>query len=230
MKAIRWDDEEFAHFAVADLEPPYEPVVELLGFHRGPKGFEKKFSLSSHRVETAFANFARSIEPMVKQTAEEAPVLWEEALRSVAPLLDKGGVNWWIVGSAATAVRGVEVAVRDLDIVVDEAKVGEIDSLLEEYVVEPTTPTPGWIASWFGRAFINARVEWVAGNPESADDPQPTEAGPVARGQLEKVDWQGLTLRVPPLYLQLDVSRRRGLYERVDSIGRFMASQKSTDR
>ena len=45
-----------------------------------------------------------------------------------------------------------------------------------------------------------------------------TEYGPVAANRLETINWQGYEVLVPPLDIQLEVSKRRGLDERVKKI------------
>jgi len=82
----------------------------------------------------------------------------------------------------------------------------------------------GWIASWFGRAFLGARVEWVAGvYPKCDDSGAPNEFGPTAKQRLERVTWEGRLLLVCPLDTQLAVSEARNLDARVEAIRRFQS-------
>lgn len=48
------------------------------------------------------------------------------------------------------------------------------------------------------------------------------DQGPIAASRLEVIRWRGYDIRVPPLELQLEVSRRRGLGERVAIIERAL--------
>jgi len=57
---------------------------------------------------------------------------------------------------------------------------------------------------------------------QRADDPLPSDFGPTAASRLEQVTWHGTVLRVPPLDLQLEVSKRRGLADRVAKIERAL--------
>jgi hypothetical protein len=81
--------------------------------------------------------------------------------------------------------------------------------------VEPVVHNDGWIAEWWGRALPGARVEWVGDVRPVVDDPEPVDYGSVAAAQLDRVTWHGHVIRVPSLQLQLAVTRRRGLAERV---------------
>lgn len=124
-------------------------------------------------------------------------------------------IDWRLAGSAALAVRGIDVAPADLDLVVANADVHRLAALLGDYLVEPLQWSRGWVSDWFGRAFLHARVEWVAGvTTEFA-----TRSG---LDRTELVTWRGATLRVPALDAQLDECKERGLVERVGKIKRYM--------
>ena len=150
---------------------------------------------------------------MVLQTARERPVPWREALAAFADVAESGGIRWRLAGSVALAVREIDVAPRDLDLATDNAGAQKLGDLLSDYLVEPVLSTPGWVANWFGRAFLHARVEWIG-----VDDPYAVEG-------LETVRWQGRALQVPPLEMQLEEDRHRGLTERVEKIERFLAKR-----
>jgi len=105
-----------------------------------------------------------------------------------------------------------------LDLITDAAGALKLGELLIDYLVEPVLFSDDWIADWFGRAFLYARLEWAGGVNENADQPQPGDFGPTAAAQLETVAWRGHRIRVPPLELQLQVCQQRGLLERVEMI------------
>jgi hypothetical protein len=169
-----------------------------------------------------FRRFESQLEPLLRQTARLEPAPWQGALRETARRLDGAGVQWWLTGSAALAVRGVAVVPRDLDLVVSAEGVDAAATAFDDALIEPAVAVEGWFCKWWGRAWIGARVEWVGGVTEAADTPLPTDFGLVAAASLNRVHWNGLTILVPPLELQRAVSERRGLTERVrliDSAG-----------
>jgi hypothetical protein len=161
--------------------------------------------------------FASTAEQLLRQTACLDPVPWQAALRDAARRLDDAGVDWWLTGSAALAIRGIDVSPRDIDLVSDAGAVPTA-SVFNDALIEPAVAVDGWFCRWFGRAFVGARVEWVGGVTEAADQPHATDFGLVAQAALERVSWHGLTVRVPPLALQRAVSLRRGLINRVRAI------------
>jgi len=178
--------------------------------------FVKRFPIEAGtRVYPRFAACAREL---LDQTAGRVRPRWEEAL---ATLLDRAGdVDWWLGGSAALAVRGIDVVPRDLDLVTSARGAEELARRLDDLLVEPLTVGEGWIATHFARAFAGARIEWVGG--VSADAAGARDFGPAAEERLERVVWRGRELRVPPLDLQLASARARGLDERVAAIQRVV--------
>jgi hypothetical protein len=131
-------------------------------------------------------------------------------------------IDWWLLGSAALGARGLPVAPGDIDLVVSDIGAFQLDELLLDYIVQPVIETSGWVHNSFARAFLHGRVEWVGGVNPMADAEYPSDQGPLAANRLEVVSWREYDVRVPPLELQLEVSRRRGLVERVSVIERAL--------
>jgi hypothetical protein len=179
--------------------------------------FAKRFPAGSV-TDAILDHFRQSLMSLLRQTARLDAVPWREALHDVAGRLDTAHVDWWLVGSGALAVRGLAVEPRDLDLVVSERHAGRTAESLLDALIEPAVEASDWISRWFGRAWFGARVEWVAGVAATVDLPLPSDFGPAAAARLSEVQWEGKTIRVPPLNLQRDVSARRGLDDRVAMI------------
>jgi hypothetical protein len=205
-------------FRLTGVEPTLHDAANALGFDRDGDAFVRKFPEDARWLEEAWQNFSRYAVTMLRQTAESfAP--WDEALLA---FIDRSGdIDWWLAGSGALAVRGVVVSPRDLDVITDATGARRLGELLVDRLVEPVFESEGWIARWWGRAFLGARIEWVAEVAPSVDDPEPVDFGPTAASNLETVRWRGHELRVPPLELQLAVAERRGLSDRVAAIRAF---------
>jgi hypothetical protein len=159
---------------------------------------------------------------VLRQYLGMTAVPWEAALDGVCGRLESGGIDWWLCGSAALAVRGAALVPRDLDLVVADADAVAVGGLLADGLIEPVCPA-GWaISTWWGRAFLHARVEWVGGVTPAADEPQVSDHGPTAANSLQAIRWRDWDIRVPPLHLQRAVSARRGMADRValiDNLG-----------
>src|SRR5665647_3782950 len=59
------------------------------------------------------------------------------ALRLIHERLGKTPIVWVVTGSLSFALRGIDVAVHDIDIQSDREGAYQIERLLQEYVIEP---------------------------------------------------------------------------------------------
>jgi hypothetical protein len=209
-----------ARFVLVDLDDAERGAARDLWFAEDGDRFVRRFdAVPAVRVYPRFVACAREL---LDQTAGRVRPRWEEAL---AVLLDRAGeVDWWLGGSAALAVRGVDVVPRDVDLVTSPAGAQELARRLGDLLVEPLTVGEGWIATHFARAFGGARIEWIGG--VSAEAAGAGDFGPAAEERLETVGWRGRTIRVPPLDLQLASARARRLDARVAAIEQLDQARK----
>jgi hypothetical protein len=206
---------ENTEFWVFDVAPDLGTALETLLWEQRDGGWVKSFrGPLPEQAASAFANIHYLLEPLLRQYLGAA-VPWPAALESVCRKLENSGVDWWLCGSAALAVRGLPVVPRDVDLVVADSDAVAIGELLADGLIEPVCPA-GWpISKWWGRAFLHARVEWVGGVTPAADEPEVTDYGPAAAASLETIRWRDWQIRVPPVHLQRAVSVRRGMTDRV---------------
>jgi hypothetical protein len=185
----------------------------------GADRFRRNLSATGD-VPRIHRNFARHLEEMLLQSARRRPVPWEDALDLILRRVQGTPLRWFLYGSGALAVRGLDVDPGDLDLWVDDALLA--GDLFEDLLVEPVTVMTGWVADQGGRAFAGCLFEWVADVHPEVDQPAPHEQGPYALAHLEQVAWRGGQVAVPPLELQLSVAERRGLTERATKIRPLM--------
>jgi hypothetical protein len=212
------------YFLIADVEPVYEEILQGLLYPQFEDGFGKALPADTPDLDLIYLNFERYAEEMLLQAAGVHRVPWERALTAFLQIIEHQGIDWWLTGSAALSVRGIDIEPRDFDLVVDEEGAQRLGELLMDYIYEPVMSVQDWIGTWFGRAFLHARFEWVGDVNESIEQYGASDAGPTAARRLESVIWQGYEIRLPPLDLQLAVSERRGLTERVEKIKYFMSN------
>lgn len=215
----RWEGSEVA-FVLSQVEGRLAVAVTDLAFRPIEGGFGQTYPANHPALDHIFAKFGRHIGAVVHQPARLRPVPWADALVAVCAMVEGTAIDWWLTGSAALAVRGLPVAPRDLDLVVDRGSAADWEVLMRDHLIEP--PRPGFISDSFGRAFLHARVEWVAGIDERADQHRVGDVGPTAAARLETVSWRGHPIRVPPLALPLAVNQARGFAERAGMIRRAM--------
>lgn len=215
------------YFLLSEVEPAYRDAVRVWAEDRHggelkDGHFFGRFPANSLFLDTARQGFTRYAPDMFAQMSGLQPFDWERSLEAFLQRVQEYDIDWWLPGSVALAVRGIDVAPHDIDIATDDKGAYTLATLLQDVLVEPLEDSHGWISNWFGRSFLHGRVEWVGGIDPSVDEPVPVDFGPRAMSHLERVTWRGHELRVPPLDLQLLVSERRGLTERAEKIRRYM--------
>jgi hypothetical protein len=213
---------EDTEFWLFDVDQRLTAALETQVWEPRDSGWMKSFHRPvPEQAARAFANIQYLLEPLLRQCLGSTAVPWQTALEQVCRRLEGSGVDWWLCGSAALAVRGAALTPRDLDLVVADADAVAVGGLLADGLIEPVCPA-GWpISNWWGRAFLQARVEWVGGVTAAADEPQVTDYGPTAAASLQPVRWHDWEIRVPPLHLQRAVSVRRGMPDRVALIDKL---------
>src|SRR5437867_1996895 len=212
------------YFLVSELDPSYHKAAKDLGFVEADEGFVRVFEANTLHLNQTFARFVSFAEEMILQAAGARPVPWDKALLSFLERTSGENVDWWLAGSAALAIRGIDLVPRDLDIITDGDGAQQLGRAMSDWLVEPVQESHGWIARWFGRAFTHARIEWVGDVEEWVDERGPSDFGPAARTRLQTVRWGGYTIRVPPLDMQLAVCERRRLKDRAQKIQRALGT------
>jgi hypothetical protein len=205
-------------FVVSASDPVSQDRLEHLGYLGvGGERFATRWFANSPRVPGYYERFAASIEQMVIQSARLVAVPWEGALLEFLRRAEGSALSWWLYGSAALAVRGIEIVPGDTDVNVNDAYLA--GELFDDLLFTPVEVLDRWVAKRVGRAFYGAIIEWSSEPHAELDDPRnPHEHGPYVADLLETVEWRGYCLRVPPLSSQLTVCERRGLTDRIELI------------
>jgi hypothetical protein len=221
---------ESARFVVAALNPLHQDRLEHLGYLGvGDDRFATRWFRFSPSVPRYYERFAGSIERMVMQSARLVRIPWQGALLEFLRRAEGSGLDWWLYGSAALAVRGIDVEPGDIDIRVSDADL--LGKIFEDVAVTPVEHLEGWVAKRIGRAFYEAVIEWLSEPVRTNDDPaDPLEYGSLICGRLETVRWRGHRILVPPLPVQLASCEKRGLTDRALLIRDAMAREATSTR
>ena len=222
MRIIRRTIGSKTYVIISELDADYHAAAQDLYYSQIEDGFAKVYPANTPHLDRIYQNFEHYAEEMILQMAGVHPVPWEQGLLVFLQIIEGQNIDWWLTGSAALAVRGLDVSPRDLDLVVDDRGARKLGDLMLDYLIEPVIDTHGWFCKWFGRAFLHARIEWMGDVSEKADEPEISDFGPTAASRLESINWREHEIRVPPLDLQLRVNERRGLTDRVEKIEHAM--------
>ncbi len=178
---------------------------------------------------------------------------WKQALDDVARVLraplEREGIQWAIIGSAATALQGCRVSPADIDILTTAPKyVRRIAALMsasfparsdvrtgDEWQSSEAKPVNSWqdsgglhwhLGRWFVRD-VKVEVAHIATHRgfDTSHDGGMWEAWPAIWAHVRGVEFGDHQLPVVPLEIQLQTSRARGLTERVEQIVSSLRNQ-----
>jgi hypothetical protein len=136
-------------FALECDDPASGAALTELYFRLEEGRYVRRFPPGSV-TDATFARFEAALPSLLRQTARLEPAPWDDALHETARRLDGAGVDWWLTGSAALAVRGLPVSPRDLDLVVSEADAARTATAFEDALIEPAIAVEEWFCRWWG--------------------------------------------------------------------------------
>lgn len=161
---INWKDKgKEVIFLINTSNEKYKAVLRKLQYPEMEEGFGRNFSKDIPHLRRYFERFKEIAEEMIKQAVGEIPIPWEEGLLTFLKLLKPISLHYWVTGSCALALYGVEIVPHDIDLVTDSESALKLGKFLDNYIYEPVTDTKGWFCKWFGRAFLHVRLEWIGG-------------------------------------------------------------------
>lgn len=220
MRTRRWTDGDVVWFAAVKLDATMGAAAQRLAYTRVGDDWCRRYPADVPHLDRAWFNFGRSADMMFRQAANPTSVPWQDALAELCRRTE--GIDWWLTGSAAVAVRGGRVSPGDIDVVCSVDAARALGDAMADWLVEPVAPPDDGLGDQWGRAFHGARIEWVGGVRADIDDHVVGDVGATAAAALESVRWRAWDIRVPPLALQRAVSERRGLTERVAAIDELL--------
>lgn len=198
-------------------------LVRNLGFARDGGTFTWEYPAGASHWEDAARNWERDGAEMLDQSHGVRPVDWEAGLAWIAPILDRMGADWFVIGSAAMAVRGLDVVPGGLDLAMDEASADRLAPHVAAGIMRPVVDMGDWpVASRGGTLFHGCAVSVIAGMKEQPGRPTLWDAA--ARAVLETVTWRDRKVRVPPLDLQLMYARMMFRNDHVRAINAYLAT------
>lgn len=115
-------------------------------------------------------NFTRCGEVAVSQQLKIQPAPWEKALELFVPEMKELGVDWYIHGSTAMALWGIDVVPKDINIIIPNAS--DFDRVREHFYMRALRPferCEGWLMSGLGSIFMEANIEFAFHN--KAEEP-----------------------------------------------------------
>ena len=153
----------YAYYA-EDVDRRYWSYFEKELWWQFGNGFIKVFD-NVKGFSYCAEKFAKYGEISVNQMLRISPAPWKKALNFAVLEMKKVGVDYFICGSTAMALWGIEVKPRDINIVVPNYS--DFDKVSEHFyklAIQPFERCENWVASGLGRIFSEANIGFSFGN------------------------------------------------------------------
>lgn len=112
-------------------------------------------------------NFSKIGETAFKQQLKIISTPWEKALDLFIPEINKTGVDWFIHGSAAMALWGIDVAPKDINIIVPNySDFDKVRNHFYKLAIQPIERCDNWVMSGLGGIFMEANIGFAFHNKE----------------------------------------------------------------
>lgn len=144
---------------------------------------------------------------------------WQKPIETLAQKFEENGVEWYLIGSASDAIRGVDVKPGDIDIVINTRDYEKVKNIFyahfSDAILSPFTDNKGLLPlQYISRLFIDGALFEIAADEKwNFGNRQP---------EYEKISWQGYHFYVEAIQLryQLEVWRNRD--DRAKAIKAYM--------
>lgn len=144
---------------------------------------------------------------------------WGKALEKLAQKFEEGGIEWYLIGSASDAVRGVDVKPGDIDIVVHTKDYGKVRNIFYSYfsdsIISPFSDNKGLFPlQYIARLFLDGALFEIAADEKwNLGNRQPI---------YEKITWRGYNFYVEALQLRYEIETWRKREDRIKAIEAYM--------
>lgn len=142
----------------------------------------------------------------------------DNAIEWICSVHENNGIKWWLAGSAALYVRGIDVLPHDIDVMTYKTEIEKLQQAFGKYISEPFHHVTNWVVKGFGVVYRQYKIDYAFEPEEWVDGNGRVDFGPYAQAHLEKIKWNGRTISVPPLELHIKSNAARGRTGVVDKI------------
>lgn len=142
----------------------------------------------------------------------------KNTLEWICTIHKENDINWWLVGSAALYVRGLDIKPRDIDVMTYKTEIHKIEKCIYQYISEPFHHVEKWVVKGFGVIYKDVKIDYAFEPEEWVDNDGYVDFGVFAENHLEKIIWNGHEIMVPPIELHIKSNERRERFEIVKKI------------
>lgn len=213
-------------YQIEDIPDEYKEVLLHYGFteknHRYTRSYNKNTFMFQQSSRLLKENFEGCLEKMINNTLCNTKMDWEKALDAIADKMLKNNISWWLTGSAACAIRGINIIPQDIDIMTYKTEIKKVEKVFKNFAIEPYHHVTNWVVKGFGVIYLNGRIDMAFEPEESSDGHGRVDFGFYAMNNLETIKWKGYSIKVPPVDLHIYSNKVRGRHDRVKLIEEYI--------
>lgn len=203
-------------YCAEDVEKPYWDYFKSELWWQIGNHFIKTYD-NVNGFEYCAKNFAEHGEDSLRQSLKIRPAPWEKALSWLLPEMEQTGVDWYIHGSTAMALLGMEVAPRGVDIVIPNASDFEkVRDHFYKFAIRPFEKCDNWVMSALGTVFMEANIGFAFQNHSPA---------PYDMKKLDTVLYQGESVCISTPEMLKQDNESYGRPERVKQIQQWIENK-----
>ena len=203
-----YDWNYYAYFAEDVDEKYWAYFKEDLWWQIG-SSFIKSFD-NVKDFEYCAENFTKYGELSMKQQLKIIPTPWEKALDLFISEMEKINVDWYVHGSTAMALWGIDVAPKDVNVIIpSHSDFDQVRNHFYKFAIRPIERCENWIMSGLGYIFMEATIGIAFHNKELE---------PYDMNQLGKVIYNGSEVSVSSLDMLRQDNAQYNRQDRVDLI------------
>lgn len=203
-----YDWNYYAFFAEDVDEKYWDYFKENLWWQIG-NSFMKSYD-NVKDFEYCAENFTRYGEIAIKQQLKILTTPWEKALDLFIPEIKKLGVDWFIHGSVAMSLWGIDVAPKDVNIIIPNySDFDKVRNHFYKLAIRPIERCENWLMSGLGEIFMEAVVGIAFHNKELE---------PYDMSKLGKIAYKGTEVYVSSLEMLRQDNMNYNRLERVKAV------------
>lgn len=152
-----YDWNYYAYFA-EDVEEKYWDYFKSDLWWQIGNNFTKSFD-NVQDFDYCAENFTKYGETSIKQQLKMIPTPWEKALDLFTCEMEKVGVDWYVHGSTAMALWGIDIAPKDVNVIISNySDFDKVRNHFYKFAIRPIERCDNWLMSGLGTIFMEATI------------------------------------------------------------------------
>jgi hypothetical protein len=152
----------------------------------------------------------------------------DKAIEWVCDTHAEHNIKWWLTGSSALYVRGLNIIPHDVDVMTYFSEKEKIAAAVFNNIIEPFHFVSGWVVKGFGVVDYGCRIDYAFEPENYVDANGYCDFGPYAENHLEEIIWHGRKIFIPDVNLHIMPNVNRNRMNVVNAINDYIENKKTT--